>query len=242
MFSIFKRYPELFIAFSEKKDGSMKILKDKEPMKKNESNRNIFLEKCGLGYENLISAEIVHGSNVQIIAKKDGGKIVSGTDGLITKSKDIYLSITSADCLPIFLFEPEKGIIGMIHAGWRSLEKNIIRNAARKMKDLGGKPENILAGVGPAICQKHYEIGPEVAKRFENYPETVKNGGDKIFLDIKKIAESQLLDSGIKKINIEISKECTFELPEKYFSARRDKPKTIEAMIAVIGIKKPYSF
>ena len=66
-------------------------------------------------------------------------------------------------------------------------------------------------------------------------PDEKKDG--KIYLDIKKIAQLQLLELGIKKENIEISPECTFELPKKYFSARQDKPENIEAMVAVIGMK-----
>ena len=104
-----------------------------------------------------------------------------------------------------------------------------------------------MVGIGPAICQKHYEVGPEVAEKFAKYPEAINKIGSKIYLDIKKIAKLQLLDLGLMEGNIEINPECTYELPEKYFSARRDslkdRPKAdrprakVEAMIAVIGLK-----
>ena len=77
-----------------------------------------------------------------------------------------------------------------------------------------------------------------MADKFEKYPEVIKKVRDKIFLDIKKISQLQLLKLGIDQENIEVSLECTFELPEKYFSARRDRKKEIEAMVAIIGMKE----
>jgi hypothetical protein len=118
------------------------------------------------------------------------------------------------------------------------LEKNIIGIAADKMRnELACAPENILAGIGPAICQKHFGVGEEVAKKFKDYPEAVLDEGGKMFLDLKRVAETQLINAGVKRENIEISSECVFESPDKYFSHRRDKSKEVEAVMAVIGIK-----
>ncbi|MDD5489351.1 MAG: peptidoglycan editing factor PgeF [Candidatus Moranbacteria bacterium] len=201
-------------------------------------NRKKFLRTFGIFPEDVSSGELVHGNQVRRVLTKNKGVRFKDADGLITGRKNIFLSVTAADCLPIFLFEPKKEIVGLVHAGWRSLEMNILENAIGKMEDLGGTPENILAGIGPAICQKHYEVGPEVAEKFVKYPEAIGNGNNKIFLDIKKVAEMQLLSLGVSGKNIEISSACTFELPKKYFSARRDKPQEIEAMMAAIGIKE----
>lgn len=224
------------MVFSQKNDGSMKLTTDPALKEWIFQNRSKYFDKVGISHENIISAEIVHGNEISIVTECDGGKIIAGADGLMTRNKNLYLSVTSADCLPIFLFEPEKNIIGAVHAGWRSLEKNILANAASKIKGLGGTPENILAGIGPAICQEHYAVGKEVAEKFAEYPEAIKKEDNKMFLNIKKVATEQLLELGLLKKNIEISPECTFELPKKYFSARRDRPKEIEAMVAVIGI------
>lgn len=242
----------------------MKLTKNLELAEKISQNRKVYFVKNNINPARVFSAEIVHGNEIAII-DNNKGKIIKDADGLISRNKDVYLSITSADCLPIFLFEPKKEIIGMIHAGWRSLEKNILSNTVEKIKNLGGTPENILIGIGPAICQKHYEVGLEVAEKFEKYPEVIRKKDGKTYLDIKKIAERQLIDLGLEKQNIEISPECTYELPERYFSARRDSSltncptdniiksqriekyrdqqlvrdkKEVEAMMAVIGINK----
>jgi len=247
MFSIFKNYPGLFVSFSKKIDGSMKLTDNPNLKDKIFQNRNDYFEKINIDPQKIISAEIVHGNEARIVKLKDSGNIIIGADGLITKDKNIYSSITSADCLPIFLFDLKKEILGVVHAGWRSLEMDILANAVGKIVELGGNPKNILAGIGPAICPKHYEVGLEVANKFAKYPNAIKKvslglirrerENDKYLLDIKKVAQLQLLKSGLSEKNIEISSECTFELPEKYFSARRDKKKEIEAMIAVIGMK-----
>lgn len=236
-FDLFKKYGDLFTAFSQKNDGSMKLTDDSELAKKINSNRNNYFLKNNIDPAKVVSAEIVHGNNIEIVNGKEGEKVIRGVDGLITQNKDVYLSITSADCLPVFLFDPKKEIIGMIHAGWRSLASNILSNAVEKIKILGGAPEDILIGIGPVICQNHYEVGLEVAEKFSGYPSAIIKENKKIFLDLKKIAELQLIELGLKKNNIEISPECTFELPEKYFSARRNRKKEVEAMIAVIGMR-----
>lgn len=234
---LFRKYQNIQAFFSRKSDSSMKLTSAPLLKKRISANRENYFVKNNIDPKNVVSAEIVHGKKLAVVHEKDSRKIISGVDGLITQNKNIFLSTTSADCLPIFLFEPEKKIIGMIHAGWRSLEQGIASNAVEKIIKLGGRPENILVAIGPAICQKHYEVGLEVAEKFKKYPEAIKKEGGKKYLDIKKIAQLQLLELGIKKGNIEIGSECNFELPKKYFSARRDKPKEVEAMIAVIGTK-----
>lgn len=245
----------------------MKLAEDSKISLKISRNRNAYFLKNDIKPAKVVSAEIAHRNQVAIVSQKNSGKIILGADGLITQSKDIYLSITSADCLPIFLFDPKKEIIGIIHAGWRSLANDIVKNTIFKLANsFNSDLKYILVGIGPAICQKHYEVGLEVTEKFKKYPEAIKREDEKIYLDLKKIAELQFISTGIQEKNIEISSECTFELSEKYFSARRDlsltncpinsniqskgndklcnqqlvrgKKKEIEAMIAVIGLKE----
>jgi len=248
MFQYFKKYPDLLVSFSRSSDGSMKLTNNPNLAEKISQNRNAYFLKNNINPEKVVSAGIVHGNKIAVAHKKDGRKIISGADGLLTQEKNLFLSITSADCLPIFLFDPKKKVVGIVHAGWRSLFENIISSATKKIRDnFQSNPQDILVGIGPAICQNHYEVGPEVAEKFKKYPEAIRKENEKIYLDLKKIAELQFAEAGIQKKNqpktdrpradIEISPECTFELPEKYFSARRDSPAEIEAMIAIIGLK-----
>ncbi len=239
MFKIFKDYPNLTYTVSEKKDGTMKLSGNFKNNRKVVKNRERFLRKFGIEDRLTIKADLVHGSNVEFVSIKESGKIIDKTDGLITADKNLFLTITVADCLPIFLYDPEKEIIGLIHGGWRNLAKNILAVAVGKMvKNFGSLPEDILIGIGPGISQCHFEVKNDVLAEFKPYlKEVLLKKEGKSFLDLKKIARIQLINPGIKEENIEISPECTFCLPEKYFSFRREKPKQAQTMIAVIGRK-----
>jgi len=239
LFSIFKDYPDLVCVLSEKKDGSMRLLGREKTNRKIRENRKRFLKKLGIEEGLVTSAGLIHGSKIKIITKKEAGKIIKNTDGLLTSERDLFLSITVADCLPIFLYERKKKIIGLIHGGWRSLAKGILFEAVKKInKELGGSPRDILAGIGPGISQCHFEVKNDVLERFN--PSLLKNSTirrqKKLFLDLKKIAQTQLINLGLKKENIEINSECTFCLSDKYFSYRREKPKIPKTMIAIIGL------
>lgn len=169
---------------------------------------------------NIISMQQVHGGKVVLVTKKDSGKVVPNCDGLITNSPDVSLQIRVADCLPIFIKDLENNAIGLVHAGWRGLEVEIVKNAIGLMqKEFASEPKNLSVFIGPHICQKHFEIKSDVSVKFENYKKAFKFLGDKMFLDMGEVAKEQFEDLGVK--NIQISKDCTFE-NEDLFSYRRE--------------------
>ena len=238
LFKIFQEFSDLTVALSEKKDGSMKIVSDAQSAKVIAGNRRRFFEQLGIGEENTVAADIVHGNRVEIVSSRDKNKTILRTDGLLTEERGLFLTLTVADCLPIFLYEKKMGIIGLIHAGWRPLSKNILEEAMTEIKGLMGLPENIVVGIGPGISKCHFEVKEDVAEVFADFHQmAMKRRDGKLFLDLKEIAKLQLLRLGLKEANIEVSPECTFCLENKYFSARRDQPEKIQAMAAVIGRK-----
>ena len=239
---MFEKYPEIFAVVSEKKDGSMKIFSDKSRDLLTMENRKKFFVKKDIRFENVSSALLCHGNKIEKITSKNKGKIFEGVDGLLTREKEVFLSVTIADCLPVFFYEPSKNIIAIVHAGWRGLQKGIIEEMINEIVSEGGLSENIIAGIGPAIGVCHYEVGEDVAQEFSRYGSEIrkeKNGN--IFLDLKRIAQLQLIENGILVDNIEINKECTFCEKGRYFSFRRDSGGDVlkmEAMIAIIGLKR----
>lgn len=239
LFSIFDNYPNLVVSLSEKKDGSMKLSDNSVINETAVENRNRFLNKLEVDTNRLVAANLIHINTVRIVTKKDTGQKISDTDGLITRDKNLFLLITVADCLPIFLYDCQKEIIGLVHGGWRSLTQNILSSAIKKLtEEFDSRPEKILAGIGPGISQCHFEVKKGVLARFQSFLSMAMIRKDKkIFLDLKKIAEIQLINLGLKKENIEISSDCTYCLNNKYFSYRRDRPEILETMIAVIGMK-----
>ena len=138
MIKFFQNIPEILAVMSEREDGSMKLFKDSDL---NLENRKRFFEKIGIGENKIIAAEIVHGIKVEIVNNSSPNFILEA-DGLITRDKNIFLSATMADCIPVYLYESEKKIIGVIHCGWRGIVSGIIGNAIKETLSIGGKTEN----------------------------------------------------------------------------------------------------
>lgn len=224
--------PEVWAMMSEREDGSMKLFKNSGL---NLENRAKFFEKIGIDKDRVIAAEIVHGTKVEVV-DSSSPRFVLEADGLVTEDENIFLSITVADCIPVYFYEPGNKIFGILHCGWRSIVGGIIKNGIEKVVNLGGKVENLKVALEPGINKCHFEIGKDVLDKFKEYLEYIERRDEKIFVDLKGIIKKQLADFGIKIENIEDNPECTFE-SERYFSFRRDKTEPIEAMVAVIGNK-----
>ena len=240
MFSVFQNYPQLLVSLSEKKDGNMKLEMDNFQDKKIIFNRGRYFSQLGIKKEQTVTAGLIHHVQIAIVKKENQGEIIKGTDALITQEKNIFLTLTVADCLPIFLYDPQKEVVGLVHAGWRGLKGEITAKTIRKLqKEFDSKVKNILVGLGPAIDVNNYEIGGELIDYFQKQAKyaMIKRVGKK-YLNLKKVAYNQLRDEGIKEKNIEINLASTFKEKDKYFSYRRDKPFKVEAMVAVLGMKK----
>ena len=118
-----------------------------------------------------------------------------------------------------------------------SIWKGIVAGLAiNTLKKIGSDPGCILAGIGPGIQSCHFEIKPDILNYFSNYPEAEIRTNDKIFIDLPAVIKKQLIENGLKPENIEKCKDCTYNLPQKYFSYRRDKPKETQTMLAYIGL------
>lgn len=232
--SLFDEHSNLIVAFSESKDGSMRF--GKSFSGKNDRNRRNFFEKVGINPERVVAAQLVHGNQVEVVNQGDAGNVFPGADALLTRESNLFLAATFADCLPIFVYCPDKKVVGLVHGGWRGLSENILENTVRKLKDkFKVRSDKIEAGIGPGICKEHFEVGEEVRRQFENFPEAYQRKGEKGLLDLKKIVRSQLVNLGVEEDNIETSSECTYEQDQKYFSYRRSGGEPFKTMIGVVG-------
>lgn len=237
IFNLFKPHKNLVIAISEKIDGSMKLFGDQANDRMPQENRARFLKKIKINPDEVIKTNSVHNGAVRIVRQHDKGISIGQTDGFLTQEKNVFLSITVADCLPIFFYDNKEKVVALVHCGWRELVKDILANTLKMFKEeFGSFPENILAGIGPGICGPHYEVGPEILSLYKKrFPESFIFEDGKIFWDLKQAAKDELIKNGLPEKNIEASRECTYCLPGKYFSSRRDKPKRLETMLAVFG-------
>lgn len=235
MFTFFKQFKEVRAIVSEKKDGSMKVFLERP--EENRENRERFFKEQGIDAGRVVSAEIVHGAKVAVVSDVTQA-ILSGTDVLVTKEKNLFLSVTVADCLPVFFYDSITRVIGIAHAGWRGLLLGVIGKTVETFKKYGSEVKNIHVEIGPCIQKDHFEIQKKDEYLFGTYRNCVIYQDNKIFVDLSRIARIQLKKSGIMPSHITQSPLCTFCDSKTFFSYRRDKPETIEAMVAVIGIRE----
>lgn len=168
-------------------------------------------------------------------------QLLYGKDALITNEKNILIGVTTADCVPLLLFDIENKVVAGIHAGWRGTFAKIVSKTIEKMQsEYHSNLSDILAVIGPSISPAVYEVGEELFDLFKNEGFDIKiiftRSDGKLFLDLWKANENLLLEKGVRKENIEISGHCTFSENDKFFSARRLGIKS-GRIISVIGLR-----
>ncbi len=193
-------------------------------------NRERFFGALKIGLDELAIPRQVQGGVVQRVYTQGG---YDSCDGLITDSKGVFLTISTADCLPVFLFDSVTKSIGAVHAGWRGSEMNIVSRAIRMMREeFGTSPADLISYIAPAAGVCCYEVGEDVAKRF-SHEFLVRN--PKLHLNLKEHAKTLMLNAGVSKENIEVSEYCTICNANLFHSHRRDKEKS-GRMMGVIGL------
>jgi polyphenol oxidase len=230
MLKIFDGFKNLKYGISKKSDGAMELA---TANLMRADNRQNFFQRQGIDALKIISPRQIHSAKVEKVGAIQRGKIIPDADGLVTDIPDLFLTVTVADCFPIYFYNKISHSTGLAHSGWRGTVGNL---ADRTAKVMPGNPADLLAGIGPGIGPCHFEVKDDVLKKFSEYPEAIIKRSGKIFIDLPIIIKEQLINAGLKQQNIENCGECTYCLKEKYFSFRRDKPKNVEAMIAYIGV------
>jgi hypothetical protein len=153
---------------------------------------------------------------------------LEGVDALVTNLRGVCLCISTADCVPVLLYDRHLKVIGAAHAGWRGTLARIVEKTLHRMTEqYGSRPQDIRACIGPSISLLAFEVGNEVYEAFraDGYdmklisqlnPTTGKH-----HIDLWEINRQQLISCGVPKKNIELSGMCTYLNPEILFSARR---------------------
>ncbi len=146
-------------------------------------------------------------------------------DALVTKTKNIAIAISTADCTPILLADAEAGVIGAVHAGWRGAVGGILGVAVSKMISLGAHPQNIVAAIGPVIRQPSYEVGQDVfnecTARGENRARFFEEFGmaGKYLFDLPGLVAAELQAAGVTAV--EDLQHDTYTQEDLFFSYRR---------------------
>jgi len=205
---------------------SRKVDDDPENVTENRRRLARYLE---ISPDHLIIPDQCHTDRVQILTDTWKDTDLSKTDALITNKRRICLCILVADCVPILLYDPANQVIASVHSGWRGTVSLIVSRTLEQMiKIFGTKPGDVMAGIGPAISQMKFEVGMEVAERFEflfsDCPEILwKNSKTgKTHIDLQTANRKLLQRAGLCEEKIETIHTCTFATPDLFFSARRD--------------------
>tara|TARA_B100000315_G_scaffold215220_1_gene214380 strand:+ start:1510 stop:2268 length:759 start_codon:yes stop_codon:yes gene_type:complete len=186
-------------------------------------NLSIVSKKIGCKHENIITMKQVHSNKVLYFEENSKIKKRVTCDAILTNKKKICIGILTADCVPILIYDPIKGIIGAIHSGWRGAYKGIIQNTLKKLLILGSKKKNLIIAIGPCISQKNYEVGSKFFDKFLHKNKVNKiffnKKNHKYFFNLRKYVEYQFKVNRIKNIN-HINHD-TFEDKNNFFSRRR---------------------
>jgi len=223
---------EILHCFTTKDDtmpyqGSMALHtgEDSEAIRQNRDKfKSLFPQESSF-----VSVLQVHGSNIlDIKERKDiGWDSLDSTiqaDALVTATPSVVLTILTADCVPILLFDKKMRVIAAVHAGWRGTADNIIVKTLEYMKNFyHSNPTDIIASIGPAIEECCYEIDSSVASKFQKYPQfVIDKTDDKFMLDLKGINREQMIEFGVKKSSIDTIELCTSCENSKLFSYRKE--------------------
>ena len=199
-------------------------------------NKKRFCESLGFTVEQVVRSHQIHSD--QILIASHGGNY-EGYDALVTQEPNLLLVVSTADCVPILLYDPINEVCAAIHAGWKGTVLMIVSKTVKLMEQhFGSISANMKAYIGACIDQCHFEVGPEVLEKFETkYISNRDAVSGKGFVDLKAANKAQLLTAGLSDLNIETSPYCTFDDAHRFFSHRRDKGKT-GRMWSVIGVIK----
>ena len=194
-------------------------------------NRALLCQLLGIDEARLVMPHQVHQTEVVTIGKaflelspEDQKARLEGVDALMTDMAEVCIGVSTADCIPILLYDKTHHASCAIHAGWRGTVKRIVEKAVAQMASVyGSRPTDMLAQIGPGIHLESFEVGDEVYEAFANegFTKEAVMMGPKWHIDLPECNRQQLLATGIPSIQINVSPIDTFQQYDLYFSARR---------------------
>ncbi len=203
-------------------------------------NLELVSQKIGCNKKFLITLNQRHTNEVVCFNSEDDIKNKLTGDAIVSKVKNVGISILTADCASIFFYDPIKKIIGCSHAGWRGALNGIIKNTVKKFNELDSKNGDLIAVIGPCISQKNYKVKIDFYKKFINNDK--KNeiffqsaGEENYFFDLRGYINKEITNQNIK--NIENIEKDTFSEVDFFYSYRRsslNKEKDYGRCISVI--------
>lgn len=198
-------------------------------------NRERLLESAPQSFAELVIPVQVHGTRIlridgtfRDLSPEQKEQSLHGIDALITSEVGFCICVSTADCIPVLIYDKKHRAVAAVHAGWRGTVAYILRETLEMMnRSFGTKGEDAIACIGPGISLSAFEVGEEVYETFD------KQGFDmsriawwnretgKHHLDLWEANRMQLTAFGIPESQIELSGICTYAHYHEFFSARR---------------------
>ena len=188
-------------------------------------NRNRVAAFLGTHGDRLLTAYQVHSSETVVVTEPWTADTMPKADGLVTRVRGLALGALAADCAPILFADPDAGVIGAAHAGWKGALNGVLEATIATMESIGAKRNRIRAALGPCISRVAYEVGPEfeaqflardsASVRFFHRP----SPDARPHFDLPGFVLARLAVSGID--TVESCTTCTYAAPNRFFSYRR---------------------
>jgi polyphenol oxidase len=185
-----------------------------------------------LGFSSIVHARQVHGRNVVAhdAARGHGLEIGRDADGHASATPGVLMAVTVADCVPIYLVDPDREAAAILHAGWRGVVAGILERGLEVLKTrFGTDPGDLLVHLGPAICGTCYEVGPEVLRNLG-----LPDPGTPAPVDLRGLLGSRATASGVDPVRLTRSAHCTLCGDSPFFSHRRGDR---ERQVGYLGIR-----
>lgn len=213
-------------------------------------NRRLLFRAFGLGLQRSVWCRQIHADGVVVVNAADAGRgsteeetIVEDADALVTDTPDLALCVTLADCVPVVLFDPERGVAGLAHAGWGGTVSRISSRTVRVMREsFGCDPAAIVAAIGPSIGPSGYETGEDVIERAkaafgDRAAEILAPAPEgKAYFDLWSANRIDLEEAGVSGARIEVGGIASNERLDEFYSHRHEGGRT-GRFIAAVSIR-----
>jgi polyphenol oxidase len=239
---IFDQFPHVIAAQSTRKGGVSKSPYDSmnlgsmtaDDIFNIEENKRLFSNGIGFEKSQIVRSKQTHGTEILTAAR--GGNF-EGYDALITDEVNLLLCVSTADCVPILVYDDKNKSVAAIHAGWKGTCANLVTKTIAKLKsEYNASAKQVFAYIGPSIGECSFEVDEDVAKSFEKEFVRYDEIKEKYFIDLKAHNKNQLLECGINEANIEVSPYDTYQRTDLFYSHRRENGLT-GRMYTAIGLK-----
>ncbi len=188
-----------------------------------------------LGGDRVVHAHQVHGADVHVhhgeFAPARDPHLVDDCDGHVGDTPGLLLAVTTADCVPVFVVDPERRAVAALHAGWRGAASGVLERGIDAMvSSFSSRPEHLLVHLGPAICGACYEVGPEVFEALNQ-----RTPAEPEPIDLRRVLARRAVGLGVREDSISVSAHCTKCTDSGLFSHRAGHG---ERQAGFIGVRR----